>query len=213
MVRMVAFDVGETLIDETRHWGEWADWMGVPRLTFFATLGMVIAARRHHRDVFQVLRPGFDHDAERAKRIAGGWRYRFEPGDFYPDAIPSLTALQEKGYRLAIAGNQWKECESEFRRHGIAIDLLASSESWGVEKPSHAFFERLIGEAELPAGEIAYVGDRADNDIVPVVEVGMKAVFIRRGPWGVAHAHGPEAARAHARIESLAELPGVLGRL
>src|SRR5277367_627795 len=24
-IRAVCFDVGETLIDETRHWGEWAD--------------------------------------------------------------------------------------------------------------------------------------------------------------------------------------------
>jgi hypothetical protein len=27
-VTTVVFDVGETLVDETRHWGEWADWMG-----------------------------------------------------------------------------------------------------------------------------------------------------------------------------------------
>ncbi len=32
-IRAVCFDVGETLIDETRHWGEWADFLGVPRLT------------------------------------------------------------------------------------------------------------------------------------------------------------------------------------
>jgi HAD superfamily hydrolase (TIGR01549 family) len=213
MIRMVCFDVGETLIDETRHWGEWADWMGVPRLTFFAAFGMVIAQGRHHRDVFELLRPGFDHDSERAKRIAQGWRYRFEPEDFYPDAVPCLSALREQGYRIGIAGNQWKECESEFRRHGIAIDLLASSESWGVEKPSSAFFARLIAEAGLPPGVIAYVGDRADNDIVPVINAGMKAIFIRRGPWGIAHAKSRAAAMAHARIDSLDELTGVLAEL
>ncbi len=213
MIRMVCFDVGETLVDETRHWGEWADWMGVPRLTFFAALGMVIAQGRHHRDVFQLLRPGFDHDTEHARRIAGGWRYSFEPKDFYPDAVPCLAALREAGYKVGIAGNQWKECESEFRRHGIAIDLLASSESWGVEKPSPAFFARLVAEAGLPPDEIAYVGDRADNDIVPVVESGMKAVFIRRGPWGVAHADSHGAKLAHARIETLSELPAVMAKL
>src|SRR6266446_6422224 len=30
-IRLVVFDVGETLIDESRMWGEWADWLGVPR--------------------------------------------------------------------------------------------------------------------------------------------------------------------------------------
>jgi len=32
--------------------------------------------------------------------------------------------------------------------------------------------------------EIAYVGDRLDNDIPPALAAGMIAVFVRRGPWG-----------------------------
>jgi hypothetical protein len=28
------FDVGETIVDESREYGTWADWMGVPRHTF-----------------------------------------------------------------------------------------------------------------------------------------------------------------------------------
>ena len=43
-VKLVAFDVGETLIDETRQWSEWADWLHVPRFTFMATLGVLIGA-------------------------------------------------------------------------------------------------------------------------------------------------------------------------
>ncbi len=43
-IRLVVFDVGETLVDESRMWGEWADWLGVTRLAFFAALGAVIAA-------------------------------------------------------------------------------------------------------------------------------------------------------------------------
>jgi len=213
MIRMVCFDVGETLVDETRHWGEWADWMGVPRLTFFAVFGMVIAAGRHHRDVFQVLRPGFDHDAERARRVAQGWRYRFEPTDFYPDALLCLRELQAHDFKVGLSGNQPKECEDALRNIGITVDLIGSSEGWGVEKPSPAFFARLAKEANLPPHEIAYVGDRIDNDVVPVIEAGMKSVFIRRGPWGIAYAGSAEAALSHARIVSLVELPCVLKRL
>jgi FMN phosphatase YigB (HAD superfamily) len=32
---------------------------------------------------------------------------------------------------------------------------------------------------------VAYVGDRIDNDVAPAVTAGMRAVWIRRGPWGV----------------------------
>jgi len=54
--RWVVFDLGETLVDETENWGRWADYLAVPRLTFFAALGAVIAARRPHTDVFELFR-------------------------------------------------------------------------------------------------------------------------------------------------------------
>ena len=42
--RAVVFDVGETLIDESRLWGAWAEWLGVPPFTFFVALGTVIGS-------------------------------------------------------------------------------------------------------------------------------------------------------------------------
>ena len=65
-IQAIFFDVGETLIDETRQWGEWADWLGVTRLTFFAALGAVIARGEHHRRVFEIARPGMDLAREQA---------------------------------------------------------------------------------------------------------------------------------------------------
>ncbi len=93
---------------------------------------------------------------------------------------------------------------------GIPADFIASSTGWGVEKPSRAFFERVVEVAGCPAAEIAYVGDRLDNDVLPAKAAGMTAVFIRRGPWGVVHAGWPEAAQADVRLESLSELRSAL---
>ena len=56
-IRAVVFDVGETLVDETRAWTAWADALKVPRLTFLATLGGVNARGGDHREVFEILRP------------------------------------------------------------------------------------------------------------------------------------------------------------
>jgi len=39
----------------------------VARLGFFAALGAVIAARRHHRDVYELVRPGIDIARERRR--------------------------------------------------------------------------------------------------------------------------------------------------
>ena len=37
-IKAVFFDLGETLIDETRMWREWAAYMDVPEQTFMAAL-------------------------------------------------------------------------------------------------------------------------------------------------------------------------------
>jgi len=95
---------------------------------------------------------------------------------------------------------------------GLPVDFIASSERWGVNKPSPVFFDRVVAEVGLPARSIVYVGDRLDNDVLPAKRAGMRAVFIRRGPWGIVHATWPEVAEADARIESLAEVPALLGR-
>ncbi len=68
------------------------------------------------------------------------------------------------------------------------------------------FSERIAVESDIEPGRIAYVGDRLDNDILPVMQAGIWAVFIRRGPWGHLHALRTEAGVADARIDSLAEL-------
>jgi HAD superfamily hydrolase (TIGR01549 family) len=212
-ITTVVFDVGETLVDETRHWTDWADWMGVPTFTFFAAMGVIVERRRPHREVFDLVRPGYDHDAESAKRQAAGWTYRLEREDFYEDAFPCLADLRRSGYHVGISGNQPEAAEASLKAVGIPADFIASSTGWGVEKPSPAFFARVVEVAGCPAAEIAYVGDRLDNDVLPAKAAGMTAVFIRRGPWGIVHAGWPEVAEADVRLESLSELRSALESL
>jgi hypothetical protein len=59
MIRAVVFDVGECLVNETREYGTWADWLGIPRHTFAAVFGAIIACGLDYRETFQVFRPGF----------------------------------------------------------------------------------------------------------------------------------------------------------
>lgn len=209
MVRMVVFDVGETLVDETRHWGEWADWLSISRFTFLAGLGHVIASGRHHRDIFPIL-TGMDYQHALDARIRSGWTYEIGLGDFYPDALASIRQLKADGYLIGVVGNQPRECEACLRDMGIPLDLVGSSERWGVKKPDRAFFDRLMAEAGLPASEICYVGDHPENDIAPAAALGLRTVFIKRGPWGFAFAGHPSAGHADARISGLLELPDVL---
>ena len=91
-IRAVCFDVGETLIDETRHWIEWADFLGVPAMTLFTAIGVTMERGQSLRRVFEIFKPGMDPDTARKLRAAQGWIYDFSAQDLYPDAIPCLTA-------------------------------------------------------------------------------------------------------------------------
>lgn len=200
-----AFDVGETLVDETRMWTRHAGRLGIPTFTFFGVFGALISQGRDHRDVFDVF--GIDTRAYLAEIDALG-----DPADgitiddFYPDALPTLHALVAAGHDVGLAANQPERAATELTAIGLPLSFLATSAGWGVAKPSAAFFDRLVLAAGVAPEEIVYVGDRLDNDVLPAKAHGMQAMLIRRGPWGRLHATWPDAARADRIIDSLAEL-------
>lgn len=210
----VVFDVGETIVDETRAWSAWADWLGIPRLTFLAVCGAVIASGNpDFREPFRIMRPGIDLREELRKREAAGVGDRITADDLYPDAVPCLRALHDAGYRIGVVGNQPARAEAALSGFGLPLDLIGSSASWGVEKPDVRFFERIASELDLPADEIAYVGDRLDNDVRPAAAAGMQAIFIRRGPWAWIQSPVNDPPEAALTVNGLAELPAALATL
>jgi HAD superfamily hydrolase (TIGR01662 family) len=212
-LRAVVFDVGETIVDETRGWSAWADWLGIPRLTFLAVFGAVIERGGDDREPFEIFRPGLDLGEELRKREAAGVGDSVTAEDLYPDAAECLRELHEGGYRVGVVGNQPARAEAALADLGLPLDLLATSSSWGIHKPDPRFFARIAAELRLPAGEIAYVGDRVDNDVRPAAAAGMRAIFIRRGPWAWIQAARDDPPEAKLTIATLADLPAALWTL
>lgn len=204
--RWVCFDVGETLIDETRVWSTWADLLGVPRFTFMAALGAVIARGQDHRVAFELVgRPDWTdlYGDFRAAYIG------FRREDLYPDAVPSIDALRALGYRIAIIANQPAERSAELRALGIEPEVMAMSAELGVQKPAIDFYMRALELMAAEPSNVAYVGDRLDNDVLPSAAAGMRTVWLRRGPWGVIPTDG--APPAVLVIDSLTELVERIG--
>lgn len=206
----VVFDIGETLSDETRSWGAWADWLGFPRFTFFALLGTLIAEGRSHREIFAMVRPGSDMEEERRRRATAGAPDGYDVIDLYPDVVPCLTRLRADGWLVGAAGNQPAYAEVPLRAALPDLDLVGLSAIWGVEKPAEAFFERVVTELGMPPSHIVFVGDRLDNDVLPAQRQGMTGVLLRRGPWGFRDAASPAAVEADLRVDSLDELADAL---
>ncbi|AYF76354.1 HAD family hydrolase [Nocardia yunnanensis] len=212
MIKAAVFDVGETLIDETRIWCRWADRIGVPRFALLGVIGGMAATGRPLTDAFDLVRPGIDLEAEQTAWAAAepdSLRNNFDGDDLYPDVRPALRELRRRGITVIIAGNQPPQAKSALERMTLPVDAVYTSAEWELEKPDPKFFVRVAEVAGVEPDEICYVGDRVDNDVLPVLAAGMRPVLIRRGPWGYLTSQLPEASQATI-IDGLDELPGLL---
>ncbi|MEC3894205.1 HAD family hydrolase [Nocardiopsis alba] len=213
-IRTVVFDVGETLVDETRIFARWADRFAIPHMAFFGTIGGVIATGGTLTDGFRLLVPGFDLESESARWRAeepDGEREHFGESDLYPDVRPAFAAMREAGLTLLIAGNQPVEAGPKLESMNLGVAGIGISDTWGVAKPASGFFDRTLELAVehtpgISAEEILYVGDRVDNDVLPARAAGMSAALLRRGIYGYRHAAFPEAEKADVIVDDLHRL-------
>ena len=210
-VRAVVFDVGETIMSDTTFWGLWADWIQVPRHTLSGLVGAVTALGMDNAEALKLVKPGFNLVEERAAREAAGRGEQITEADLYPDARPALQALREQGLWVGIAGNQTERAGELLIALALPVDAIATSGEWGVAKPDPAFFTRVAAWAPANPGEIVYVGDHRDNDIIPAKHSGLRTVHIRRGTLGYLQADDAELrGAADWQIDSLLELPKLL---
>ena len=142
MIGAVVFDVGECLVDESREYGTWADWLGVPRHVFSAVFGAVIARGQDYRETFQVFRPASTWTRLASDRADDGKPEWFGDEDLYPDVRPALARLRETGLWIGIAGNQTARAGGLLRGLGLPADMIATSDDWGVTKPTSGFSGR-----------------------------------------------------------------------
>jgi HAD superfamily hydrolase (TIGR01662 family) len=197
-LRAVFFDVGETLVDEEHYWREVSRIAGVQPHVVWAALGKTIERGEEHWELWRHL--GLERPAATAGVV-------YAEADLYPDARPALAEVRALGVLVGVAGNQTPAMEEWARSAGLPVDLVTSSASLGVRKPDPAFFERLAELAGARPDEVAYVGDRVDNDVLPALRAGLVAFHLRRGPWGRLQ----QTPQGVVAVDSLLEVPAYLG--
>ena len=200
-LRAVVFDVGETLVDEERWWRHLADREGLQPHVIWAALGVTIARGEEHHELWRHL--GMDQPPNWWSEIP------YSLADLYPDALGCLEGVRGLGLRVGIVGNQTETLERWARESALPADVISSSARLGVRKPDPEFFEKVVELVECETTEVAYVGDRVDNDVAPALAAGLVAVHVRRGPWGRLQHAPPEA----IVVESLGEVPQALASL
>jgi HAD superfamily hydrolase (TIGR01662 family) len=201
VISWVVFDVGGVLVDEARLIRGWADVLELSEEAFTEKLREGIAAEKGIGGTIRELAPHVDIKAHRAR--LNGLEIPGE-ADLYPDVRAGIAALREAGFRVGIAGNQPPGVAEALEAMALGANFVATSAQWGVSKPEPRFFEEVLKATGAAPADIAYVGDRLDNDVEPARAAGMHPVFIPRGIWG--EVHDARERGSCIRVTSLVEL-------
>ena len=169
------FDVGSTLVDETRAYDH--------RIRD-AIEGTDITFEQFNEKREFFARQNLRGDLE-AINYFGLKKTPWHKEDevLYPDTVRVLEYLHGNGYKLGVIANQSLGTEERLKGWGLMryIGVVAASAEMGIAKPDKRIFQRALEMAGCSAENAVMIEDRLDNDIYPALEMGMKTVWVRQG--------------------------------
>ncbi|MBS0261888.1 MAG: HAD-IA family hydrolase [Planctomycetes bacterium] len=100
----------------------------------------------------------------------------------FDEVAEVLTALQSKGYQIALASNFDKRlhsvCDGLPALRDIGVRVISSEV--GYRKPAPGFYDALLAATKCPPEQILMVGDDYTNDVVGARAAGLPAVMVNR---------------------------------
>jgi len=121
--------------------------------------------------------PDLDHATARRAMMGA---LEFAP---YPDAIPALHGLRDRGLTLVIASN-WDCSLPDWLGPAGLIDLVdgvVTSADARAAKPHPAVFARALEVAGVEPEEALHVGDSVRNDVAGAQAAGIRGLLVARG--------------------------------
>ena len=175
MIKWIFFDVGSTLVDETKAYDHRA---------LDAIAGTNITFQEFDEMRIDLARQGLDGNSAAIKHFGltkTPWHSEDELP--YTDAESTLAHLFQRGYKLGIIANQKPGTSERLESWKLRqyFDIIVASAEIGYAKPDLRIFEKALELAGCTAQECVMVGDRLDNDMHPAKAVGMTTVWIKNG--------------------------------
>jgi len=131
------------------------------------------------------------------------------------ESLPTLDLLQKQGYHLGLISNASDDQDVQDlidnARLRSYFDIILTSAAVGIRKPHPRIFHMALARWEVPPEKAVMVGDTLGADILGAQNSGMASVWVTRRadrPENTAH---EDTIQPDASVESLAELPSLLG--
>lgn len=157
-----------------------------------------------------LLRPFVEeHDEPRLYKLASAITDEYEQHTSwttYPDVLPTLTALQARGYNMGIISDWGVALAPIVRNLGLTsyFDTLIISAATRYAKPAPMLYEQALRRANAVADYTLHIGDSYIHDVLGARAVGMTPVLLDR-----AHRLEPSSVDC-ALVHSLYELLDLL---
>jgi putative hydrolase of the HAD superfamily len=131
----------------------------------------------------------------------------------YPDVVPTLGVLRERGLRIGLCSNAaYRPASMHDQLAHLGLDTLLDAAVFsgevGWRKPASRLFDAALRALDAQPETTVFIGDRIREDIGGAADAGMRTVHIARDrstPRVLPSQHAPGAV-----IHSLAELPALL---
>lgn len=197
-IKWLFFDVGSTLIDESRVYED--------RMKKIAELSG-ITPQQIYEHAISLYRRNKKGDLEIAKQLGielPKWESQYEK--LYTDSENCLKRLS-RNYEIGIIANQPLGTSERLENLGVRkyIDLVIASAEEGVSKPDRRIFEIALERSGCKPEKAVMIGDRIDNDIVPAKQLGMKTIWIKQG-FGSLWTVMDESEKADIEVNNLSDI-------
>ena len=121
----------------------------------------------------------------------------------------TLEKLSHSGLKLGIISNFYGNIEALCREFALTpyLNVILDSAIVGLKKPDPKLFQVALDRLKLTAGQIGFVGDSYERDILPAKSLGMQTFWL----IGDKDLVPPEANKVDNVLRSLEDLPHELG--
>ncbi|KAF0108860.1 MAG: phosphatase of the haloacid dehalogenase (HAD)-like hydrolase family [Anaerolineaceae bacterium] len=240
-MKVIFFDLGSTLIYAKDPWAEFFRLGDAALLRALRHAGLPLVGETFHaengtfidryyaqymptdtteRTAFSVLREilaekGYRNVPDPILRAALDALYAVTNRNWYAeeDALPTLAALRDAGYRLGLISNTSDDAHVQdlVDRNGFRpyFESVTTSAGLGIRKPDRRIFQAALDHFRVPPAAAAMVGDMLEADVLGANGMGMYSIWITRRA-----ASGPDPAIVpQATVAALHEIPPLLASL